>query len=234
MKWLSVLALTLSVVYAIPAGDDAAAPRKPQGIDVSSNQPQIDWKKVKSNGVDFAYVKATEGTHYQSPEFDKQYTGASGVGIIRGAYHFGLPDKSSGAAQAKFFLEHGGGWTADGKTLPGALDIEFNPYGQRCYGKRPAEMVDWIRDFSDAYQKETKRYPVIYTNTNWWKECTGNANGFAKNNPLWVARFGKEVGELPAGYKVATIWQYANKGPNPGDQDVFMGNMGDLQKFVRG
>jgi hypothetical protein len=36
--------------------------RGPQGIDVSNHQGTIDWKKVKSQGVAFAYIKATEGT----------------------------------------------------------------------------------------------------------------------------------------------------------------------------
>ncbi len=49
--------------------------------------------------------------------------------MIRGAYHFATPDTTSGAAQANYFVDHGGGWSRDGKTLPGALDIEWNPYG---------------------------------------------------------------------------------------------------------
>jgi GH25 family lysozyme M1 (1,4-beta-N-acetylmuramidase) len=47
---------------------------------------------------------------------------------VRGAYHFGLPDRASGAAQAEFFVANGGRWTNDGKTLPPVLDIEYNPY----------------------------------------------------------------------------------------------------------
>lgn len=61
---------------------------------------------------------------YRNPYFSSQYTGATNVGIIRGSYHFARPDISSGAAQARFFLANGGVWTADGQTLPGALDME--------------------------------------------------------------------------------------------------------------
>lgn len=59
-----------------------------------------------------------------SSSFSSQYVGATNAGLIRGGYHFARPDVSSGAAQAKYFLAHGGGWSADGITLPGALDIE--------------------------------------------------------------------------------------------------------------
>ncbi|GIM94689.1 hypothetical protein Ato02nite_064820 [Paractinoplanes toevensis] len=41
--------------------------------------------------------------------------------MIRGAHHFALPNRSSGSAQADFFVGRGGGWSADGRTLPGAL-----------------------------------------------------------------------------------------------------------------
>jgi GH25 family lysozyme M1 (1,4-beta-N-acetylmuramidase) len=34
----------------------------PSGIDVSHFQPNVDWSTVKSNGVTFAYIKATEST----------------------------------------------------------------------------------------------------------------------------------------------------------------------------
>ena len=58
------------------------------------------------------------------PEFNTNYVAAANAGLIRGAYHFAPPDVSSGATQANFFLAHGGGWSSDGITLPGTLDIE--------------------------------------------------------------------------------------------------------------
>lgn len=61
---------------------------------------------------------------YKSPSFSSQYTGATKAGLLRGSYHFALPDQSSGAAQANYFASNGGGWSDDGITLPGALDIE--------------------------------------------------------------------------------------------------------------
>lgn len=51
-------------------------------------------------------------------------SGATNAGLIRGGYHFARPDISSGSTQATYFLAHGGGWSPDGITLPGALDIE--------------------------------------------------------------------------------------------------------------
>ena len=208
---------------------------KPKGIDVSAYQPSVNWKTAKANGVSFAYIKATEGIHYTNPKFSSQYTGATNAQIVRGGYHFARPDVSSGAAQAKYFLAHGGGWSKDGKTLPGALDIEYNPYGSTCYGKSAAAMVSWIKDFSNTYHSATKRYPVIYTTTDWWKSCTGNSAAFGSTNPLWIARYASSVGPLPAGWGFQTFWQYANKGNlGPGDQNEFNGDAAGLRRMVLG
>ncbi|KAL0959552.1 hypothetical protein HGRIS_011266 [Hohenbuehelia grisea] len=155
MKLLAPLLLTLTAVAATPLELDKRA--SPQGIDVSGYQPNINWNTVKANGVAFAFIKATEGTGYTNPQFSSQYTGATNVGVIRGGYHFARPDVSSGATQANYFLAHGGGWSADGRTLPGALDIEYNPYGATCYGLSAASMVAWIRDFSNTYHSKTGR-----------------------------------------------------------------------------
>ena len=99
-------------------------------MDVSSHQQNLDWVSAYAAGSRFAYVKATEGTYYTNPYFAQQYVGSADVGMIRGAYHFANPRTSSGADQARYFVNHGGGWSNDGRTLPGLLDIEFNPYSQ--------------------------------------------------------------------------------------------------------
>ncbi|KAJ6582973.1 putative N,O-diacetyl muramidase [Mycena vulgaris] len=227
------IATTLWSSFSVGAAVVSRATTKPHGIDVSHYQTNVDWKGVKAKGISFAYIKATEGTTYIDPTFSSKYTGATNAGIIRGGYHFARPDASSGAAQAKFFLKHGGGWSSDGRTLPGALDIEYGPSGKECYGLSDSAMVSWISDFSATYHAETKRqvqYPVIYTTTDWWKTCTGNSAKFAANNPLWIAHYSSSIGTLPAGWKFTTFWQYADKGPNPGDQDLFNGDAAGLKR----
>jgi GH25 family lysozyme M1 (1,4-beta-N-acetylmuramidase) len=212
----------------------AAVGTGPAGLDVSGHQGNVDWTAVKNNGAAFAYVKATEGTTYTSPSFSQQYNGAYDAGLIRGAYHFALPDHSSGTAQADWFVGHGGGWSADGRTLPPALDIEYNPYGATCYGLSQSAMVSWIRDFSNEVHTRTGRYPTIYTTTDWWTTCTGNTSGFGATNPLWIARYSSSPGTLPAGWSAQTLWQYADSGTFPGDQDTFNGTLSDLQAFAKG
>lgn len=226
MKKIAAILLCASVAYC----------ESVKGIDVSGYQPNVNWQQVRANGVAFVYVKTTEGTGYKSPAFSSQFNGATSAGLIRGAYHFARPDVSSGAAQASYFASNGGGWTGDGLTLPGAVDLEYNPYGSnKCYGLSVPAMVNWIRDFSNMYKAKTGRPPVIYTSTSWWQLCTGNYSGFGSENPLWVARYASAPGALPAGWSFYSFWQYTdNASPNPGDGDIWNGSLSNLQKFARG
>ncbi|MEV8589403.1 lysozyme [Streptomyces sp. NPDC051180] len=216
-----------------PAGGSALAAQT-EGVDVSSHNGNVAWSTLWNSGVKWAYVKATEGTYYKNTSFNQQYTGSYNVGMIRGTYHFATPDTTGGAAQADYFVNNGGGWSKDGRTLPGVLDIEWNPYGAACYGKSASGMVAWIRDFVDRYRSRTGRDPVIYTATSWWKQCTGNSAAFASANPLWIARYASEVGELPAGWAYHTIWQYTSSGPTVGDHNHFNGDYSRVQALANG
>jgi GH25 family lysozyme M1 (1,4-beta-N-acetylmuramidase) len=216
------------------AGAAAATSTFVYGQDVSSGQGNVNWAAQWRAGSRFAYVKATEGSYYVNPFFGQQYAGSYKVGMIRGAYAFANPSYSSGATQANYFVSHGGGWSADGRTLPGALDIEYNPYGQECYNKSWASMKSWIGSFLGTYHTRTHRWPVIYSTTDWWRTCTGNWGGTATNDPLWIARYGTSTpGTLPAGYHTWTIWQYASSGTFAGDQDKFNGTHTQLVAFAK-
>ncbi|MFI0901297.1 lysozyme [Streptomyces sp. NPDC020983] len=204
------------------------------GLDVSSYQGNVNWSSVAANGARFAYVKATESTSYTNPYFTQQYNGSYNAGLIRGSYHFATPNTSSGAAQADYFVAHGGGWSKDGKTLPGMLDIEWNPYGASCYGLSASSMVSWILSFSNEYHAKTSRWPVIYTATSWWSQCTGNRGDFSSTNPLALANYNGSPGTMPYNWPYQTIWQYADSGIFPGDQDAFNGDFSRVQALANG
>ncbi|KAG1892730.1 hypothetical protein F4604DRAFT_1565956, partial [Suillus subluteus] len=93
------------------------------------------------------------------------------------------PVSSNSATHASYFLKHGGGWS----TLPGALDIEYNPSGFECYGLSASSMVSWIK----------KSVQVIYTTTDCWKSCTGNSASFVSTNHLRTTHPGSSIGTLP-------------------------------------
>jgi len=208
--------------------------RKVRGMDVSHWQGSIDWPAVRAQGGRFVYIKATEGKSFTDPKFSSNSSGSAASGLFHGAYHFALPDRSTGKTQADYLIDHGGGWSADGRTLPPMLDIEYNPYDRNaaCYGLSPREMVTWVTAFSNEVRARTSRYPTIYTTTNWWTICTDNSPRFGPTNPLFIARWSTTVGLLPAGWATYTLWQHANAGPFPGDQDWFHGTVSGLRRFA--
>ncbi len=204
-----------------------------QGLDVNSAQGSVDWQSAYNNGARFAYVKATEATTYTNPSFSQQYNGAYTIGMIRGAYHFAHPDTSTGTAQADYFLAHGGGWSADGKTLPPALDLQNNPSGAQCYGLSTTAMVSWIKAFSDELHLKTVKYPMITTSFTWWNNCTANTSAFATTNPFWLDSYtNTPPNPIPAGTATWTMWQSATSGLFPGGQDQFNGNWTQLQALA--
>jgi GH25 family lysozyme M1 (1,4-beta-N-acetylmuramidase) len=206
------------------------------GVDVSHWQGAISWTGVAAGGAKFSYVKATEGVNFTDPNFAANYQGAKSVGLYAGAYHFARPDTAGGAAQADYLLAHAG-YVADGRTLPPMLDLEWPPGGSSspypCYGLTPAQLVAWTHAFVDRIRARTGRPTTIYTNTRWWQLCLANDAGFG-SNPLFVASYSSTPPTLPAGWNAWTIWQYADHGALPGDQDVFNGNLAQLGQLAGG
>ncbi|ROQ59281.1 GH25 family lysozyme M1 (1,4-beta-N-acetylmuramidase) [Streptomyces sp. 840.1] len=208
---------------------DANLLANPVGMDVSSYQGSINWTSVRGAGIEFAWMKATEGTTYKDPTFSTNYLGAYNAGVIRGAYHYGRPDVSGGAAQANFFADNGGAWSRDNLTLPGVLDIEGT-----CYGKTPAAMQSWILDFYNTYKARTGRDVVIYTSPSWWNSCTGGWSGMSARSPLWVAHWTSAGSpSIPTGFPFWTVWQYTSTGSVSGisgnvDRDRFSGDRSRL------
>jgi GH25 family lysozyme M1 (1,4-beta-N-acetylmuramidase) len=218
---------------AVSGGGATHTSRVPQtrGFDVSNWQGTVNWASAYGKGARFAYIKATEGTTYKDPKFDANYVNSYNKGFIRGAYHFAVPNSSSGKAQADYFVAHGGGWSKDGKTLPPLLDIEY-PAGAACYGMSQSAMKSWITSFVNEVHAKTSRWATIYTTTGWWSSCTGNTSAFAAKDPLFVARYASSVGALPAGWPFHTFWQHADSGTFPGDQDYFNGPLSGLRNLA--
>ena len=135
-----------------------AAAGQTLGMDVSSYQGNVNWAAAWNAGARFAYTKSTEGTGYTNPYFAQQYNGAYRVGMIRGAYHFALPDRSSGTAQADYFIRHGGGWSADGRTLPPGVGHRVQPLRRHLLRAEP--VIDGVLDSGVQRRSPGPRRPL--------------------------------------------------------------------------
>jgi GH25 family lysozyme M1 (1,4-beta-N-acetylmuramidase) len=196
----------------------AAAADYVRGIDVSKWQHDtpIDWSQVAGSGIRFVGVKATEGNYGQQEFYASDMSGAQGAGMYSFPYHFATPNDSGATEQANYFLDFAN-FTPNGKTLRPALDIETNPYGgpeMDCYGKTPAQLVSWIREFVGVVKQRTGVDPIIYTAAAFWRDCVGNSAAFA-SYPLWVASYAASP-SLPGGWSDWALWQYSSTTSVPG------------------
>jgi GH25 family lysozyme M1 (1,4-beta-N-acetylmuramidase) len=212
---VAVLALALP---GVPAAAAASVPGSTGG------PAEPDWPALVARGDKFIYLKATDGTAAVNPDIERQRAEAAARGLLSGGYHFARPDRSSGAAQANLLVDNGGGWSAGGTALPAALDLEANPGGSACYGLSRAAMVAWVEDFTGAYHARTGRWPVIYTPTTWWAQCTGDLADFGATIPLWATG---SLDTLPHGWSTYMFWQDT-------DRDYFNGDYDQLLAFARG
>ena len=198
------------------------------GIDVSNFNPGTDWPTVARTGRGFAVVKATEGLTMVNKQFARDWAGIKAAGLVRGAYHFFLPDRDP-VAQAQSFLSTVG--TLRAGDLAPILDWE-NPTG-RTAAEQIAAAIQWL----NVVEAATKRVPIIYVSPA-YVNALGNPPQFARY-PLFLAHYGVSCPRPPAPWTGWTFWQYAMTGAVAGvpgdhvDQDLFNGTAADLARFAR-
>src|SRR6478609_8516191 len=73
------------------------------GIDVSSYETSIDWPMAKASGIDFAFIRVSDGLQYRDPKFATYWPDAKAAGLMRGAYQFFRPQQDP-IAQADLLL----------------------------------------------------------------------------------------------------------------------------------
>jgi lysozyme len=93
-----------------------------RGIDVSHHQGKIDWLKVKGEEIHFVFIKATEGSSHKDTEFNRNWNGATGAGLIKGAYHY-FSFCKPGIEQAQNFINT---VPVNSGALPPVIDFEFD------------------------------------------------------------------------------------------------------------
>lgn len=131
-------------------------PGERYGIDVSTHQRSIDWDRVHRDGIDFAYIKATEGGDFVDDRFAANWAAAADAGVQRGAYHFFTLCRP-GADQADNFLRTVP--RAD-DALPPVVDLEFVG---NCSGRpEPDALRRELMVFVERVEAATGKKVVFY------------------------------------------------------------------------
>lgn len=225
MKWLwaiipgSLVALALLVEENLKQQEETGIVTRQgftNGIDVSHNNGPVNWQQVASSGVQFAFIKASEGITLQDPQFSKNVSGAKGAGLRAYAYHFYIPGDDA-AAQAQNFLNqiNGSGVTAI------AVDLE-------------SEGGDYILRGSDSDTPNLQNFldliaaaglPIFIYATDGFIQDNYPSAGLSSFQ-RWNAHYSDTQPET-----AWVVWQYSPSGQVPGvsgDVDLNYWNGGTL------
>ena len=201
-----------------------------RGIDVSEYQGEIDWEKLSSQNIDFAYIKATEGSSYTDERFQYNYQNAITTNLKIGAYHFFSFD-SDAISQSENYIKN---VPKDMNLLPPVVDIEF--YGDKNKNIPDVETTrEQLKKLLERLEEYYQKKPIIYaTNTSY--------NLYIKDNfeeyKIWI----RDIFSTPnlKDNRKWTLWQYTNRERLEGyngeekfiDMNVFNGNYEEFMKLV--
>lgn len=200
-----------------------------RGVDVSVYQGEIDWQKLSEEDIQFAFIKATEGSGYVDDKFLQNYENAQKTDLRIGAYHFFSYD-SSGETQAENFINT---VPRTDDMLPPVIDVEF--YGDKKENlpdkdKTQKELDALISKLEEYYGKT----PIIYATEKSYELYISDKYD---NYDIWI----RNVYMKPklSDEREWTFWQYTNKEQLNGysgdekyiDMNVFNGNESDFESY---
>lgn len=194
-----------------------------RGIDVSAHNGSINFEKVAKDGVDFIFIKATEGVDFKDRNFRTNYDNAKKVGLKTGVYHFFRFDRD-GVEQAINLMK------TVGKREPElglVIDVEKsgNPDSIpiELVNKRLAEMVDYLNLLGHRV--------MFYTNREGYYDYIAET---FPGYPLWICGFS----ESPINAEWS-FWQFNHRGKVDGihgdvDMNTFCGNREEWKRYLQG
>lgn len=170
-----------------------------RGIDISHHQGDIDWAQVAADDIAFVYMKATEGGDFKDRAFARNWAGAGGAGLARGAYHFFSLCKS-GREQAQNFLSV---LPQDSDMLAPVVDLEFTG---NCARRPPAEEVlQEISDFVALVEQGRGKQVILYVPEDFYLDYL---KGKGLNRRLWT----QSIWHSPGYVSDWSLWQYHDRG----------------------
>ncbi len=227
------LAAGAALVCRIAGDGSAGDPAPPcevgptvRGIDVSYFQETISWKRVRQAGVQFAFIRVSDGMTVSDPKFAHNWSGARRVGVLRGAYQYFRPEESA-IAQADLLIA---AIRRDPGELPPVIDVETDG------GRSPAQLAARVRAWVDRVRAQLRVEPIVYTGPDVWRERAGGAE--LSSQPLWLAHYTPSCPTVPPPWVRWTFWQHTDRGTVPGiagpvDLNVFAGDYLALEELAR-
>src|SRR5512146_3122648 len=172
------------------------------GVDVSYYEGAINWTALHNGGIDFAFIRVSDGS-FHDPKFATYWAGAKSAGVIRGAYQFFRPTQNV-ITQADYLIASIGGSYTVGD-LPPVIDVEVTG------GLGPASVAAKVRQWVDHVKAVLGVDPIVYTGKYFWRDQVGGPTSFV-GNPLWIAQYTSQCPDLPAPWTNWVFWQNSDAG----------------------
>jgi GH25 family lysozyme M1 (1,4-beta-N-acetylmuramidase) len=186
-----------------------------KGIDISNNNGSIDFGKVAADGVEYVYVKATEGQSFKDNTMESFYNECKNNGLKVGAYHF-LVGTSSPEAQAENFYSMIKDYDWD---LVPMMDVETNFDGLSYYVER----------FITKFKQLSPLTLGLYSYTSFIEYIT-DAEEIIKDMPFWEANYNNDPWNLTSNFFSNRIGhQYTETGNISGVSEAC-----DIDSFTEG
>ncbi|MDA8870449.1 glycoside hydrolase family 25 protein [Rhizobiaceae bacterium] len=202
------------------------------GIDLSRHNKAIDWATVKRSGIDFAFIKATEGGNDGDRRFAELWSAAKRAGIPRSAYHFyyfcASPEKQARNYIARVPKSH--------TSLPPILDVEWNPESPTCTKRdAPKKVRGELSRFLKIIERHYGQKPIIYTTVDFHRENL--AGGELPGYQYWLRSVTAEP-HHKYGNRPWTFWQYTGTGKVPGiegpvDINAWKGSRAEWNRWLQ-
>ena len=178
------------------------------GIDVSKWQKEIDWDKVKNEGVDFAIIRcgyrgSVTGSLVEDPYFEQNIKGAQAAGIKVGVYFFTQAvNEVEAVEEASMVVSLVRDYELQ---YPVFIDTE----GAGGNGRADSLNVEERTAVCEAFCTTVKNAGLeagVYASRNWYNnKLTANT---LESYAIWLA----EYRSVPLYQGYYQMWQYTSKG----------------------
>lgn len=211
-----------------------------RGLDVSQAEGEIDWKRVKSQVFDFAYIRASY--REEDPKFPSHWKATRDVGLLRGAYH--RFDYCKAVTEQAALVQRVVPIEADALPLAVWIDLPIGTEQEGCArGLSRAELKTRVLTLLDRISTHYGKLPLVYGVRSYLNQVLD-----ARFNKymVWFASYPQErTATLSAkdlsfgGANPWTLWQFTAFENVPGigenvDVSVFFGNDEQFKTFAQG
>lgn len=178
-----------------------------KGVDISAIQGNVDFKWLKSQGIEFVIIRCAVGNNGPDKLYSSYVSKAKEANLKVMAYHFAFPLPDDGIHLGRSPLEQAKQHFEAAKGELAALDIEWPiPQDWKKWNCNAKQVNQWVLDYLKEYERLSGYKMVVYTYPSFAQSV--NFSPELANYPLWIASYQSKP-LIPKPWTDWVIWQTA-------------------------